>query len=391
MKNYKRLGLLLMCLSGLAVAVPASAESGAAPSYTLTADDADLDLAPDVIREGDPTNLGGWANGNSVGFYFVVDEAGLYTVSVEYSKEDAYEPYALVRLETGETDLDNVMFPATGSDWSVYETLTLDEPMMFYDSGYLWIEPGSSQSDSHLINLRSVTITREGDTDEDSSSDDPIKILYYDASLFPLMFTGSSQWSEFCEYNESEDITEYCADLLYGFELLGADTSAASGEELADFIAEAYDIGYSMSIFDLAAYYLDMDPTVYREEVLTILNQTLTDKVDEYEEFQYFLDGRLPDAAMTFKDDWYGDTTDDERIALADAVLYLFQVAEFETGDYNGNTLAQAINDLYDQDAGDSMLSLAVSVCGIDSTAVYDLIDCLDDIMYEYYYDTYES
>ena len=57
-----------------------------------------------------------------------------------------------------------------------------------------------------------------------------------------------------------------------------------------------------------------------------------------------------------YKDGWYGDRTDDERIALADQILNVLETADVDTKGYTGNTLAQAINDLYDQDAGDSVL-----------------------------------
>ena len=58
---------------------------------------------------------------------------------------------------------------------------------------------------------------------------------------------------------------------------------------------------------------------------------------------------------LMYKDGWYGDRTDDERIALADQILNVLETADVDTKGYTGNTLAQAINDLYDQDAGDSI------------------------------------
>ena len=81
-----------------------------------------------------------------------------------------------------------------------------------------------------------------------------------------------------------------------------------------------------------------------------------------------------------YKNDWYGDRTDDERIALADRLLEAFRAMQLETGDYNGNTLAQEINDKYDLDAGDSVLYLALECCGAEEFFL-NVINAVDNMV----------
>ena len=85
---------------------------------------------------------------------------------------------------------------------------------------------------------------------------------------------------------------------------------------------------------------------------------------------------------LMYKDGWYGDRTDDERIALADQIL---ETADVDTKGYTGNTLAQAINDLYDQDAGDSVLCLAFDILGegeLYITVLESILSPLQNVVY---------
>ncbi len=230
------------------------------------------------------------------------------------------------------------------------------------------------------VSAESEEATSYAMTDEDASA---LQTLY-ESYLLPTMFYGESIWDASMA---EADPAEAGGDMLSLFESLGVDVSAATAEELAEFIDYGYEVGFSNSIFDLAAYYLEVDPYYYRDIVSNLLNYQLSAYAGENEEYQMALDGRLAEAAMTFKDDWYGDTTDDERIALADAILALLQSGELDTGDYTGNTLAQSINDLYDQDNGNSMLFLAISVCGLDEEIAIDLTEYLTSVVDDYYYD----
>ena len=89
--------------------------------------------------------------------------------------------------------------------------------------------------------------------------------------------------------------------------------------------------------------------------------------------------------ALMYKNDWYGDRTDDEMIALAEQILEVLENAGEDTGGYTGNTLAQAINDLYDQDAGDSVLYLAFDLLGggeLYITVLESIISGLQSVAY---------
>ena len=88
---------------------------------------------------------------------------------------------------------------------------------------------------------------------------------------------------------------------------------------------------------------------------------------------------------LRYKDGWYGDRTDDERIALADQILNVLETADVDTKGYTGNTLAQAINDLYDQDAGDSVLCLAFDILGegeLYITVLESILSPLQNVVY---------
>ena len=85
---------------------------------------------------------------------------------------------------------------------------------------------------------------------------------------------------------------------------------------------------------------------------------------------------------LMYKDGWYGDRTDDERIALADQILNVLETADVDT---KGYTLAQAINDLYDQDAGDSVLCLAFDILGegeLYITVLESILSPLQNVVY---------
>ena len=72
---------------------------------------------------------------------------------------------------------------------------------------------------------------------------------------------------------------------------------------------------------------------------------------------------------LMYKDGWYGDRTDDERIALADQILNVLETAGVDTKGYTGNTLAQAINDLYEE--GELYITVLESILSPLQNVVY--------------------
>lgn len=116
----------------------------------------------------------------------------------------------------------------------------------------------------------------------------------------------------------------------------------------------------------------------YGEAVQKVFHrQAVTTENTEY----LLLDvGDFPKTALMYKYDWYGDQTDDDRIALADSVLEILETADVATCGYNGNTMAQALNDLYDEDAGDSVLYLILDTLGeteLYPSVVNSIVSCI--------------
>lgn len=72
------------------------------------------------------------------------------------------------------------------------------------------------------------------------------------------------------------------------------------------------------------------------------------------------------DAVASFdslrENDWYGTTTDDERIDMAWDLLHVFRYAGYPVGGITANTFAQAMNDYYDQDKSLSVWEVALVV-----------------------------
>ena len=60
--------------------------------------------------------------------------------------------------------------------------------------------------------------------------------------------------------------------------------------------------------------------------------------------------------------DWYGDTTDDERIYMAWELLHVFRYAGYPVGSMAANDFAQAMNDYYDLFGIDTVWEVALSV-----------------------------
>ncbi len=142
--------------------------------FTLYTQHALFDLAPDAIIEPEypPYNIGGWKSHNKVVFPVVIDQAGMYAISLDYSKQDfdgstaPLEVYAVQSLEDAApqgmpSDASRVTttLPMTGSDWSTYtqtEVGTLELPK---GKVFLIFADTQSKPRQYVMNLRAVTLS----------------------------------------------------------------------------------------------------------------------------------------------------------------------------------------------------------------------------------------
>ena len=162
---------------------------------------------------------------------------------------------------------------------------------------------------------------------------------------------------------ESEGNKESASEMLLEFfSAEGIIEEGYTPEDIQNLIDGAYEFGFSSDVLRLSMDMLYEETQSYGEAVQKVFHrQALTSEDAEY----LLLDvGDFPEAALMYKNDWYGDRTDDERIALADSILEILETADVDTCGYDGNTMAQALNDLYDEDAGDSVLYLILDTLG---------------------------
>lgn len=199
-----------------------------------------------------------------------------------------------------------------------------------------------------------------------------------ESEVLAYLFIGESFWED---EEELGDIREEASELMLEFmENQGIETEEITSEELIEVIDYAYEIGYSSDILSISLDMLGEDSQSYRDAVLEEFHRQATDSQDE--DYLLLETGCFPEAALMYKNDWYGDRTDDERIELADSILEVLASADVETDEYNGNTLAQALNDLYDQDAGDSVLYLVFDILEEQElyiSAVESILSCLEE------------
>lgn len=196
--------------------------------------------------------------------------------------------------------------------------------------------------------------------------------------VLEYLFIGESFWEDEEVYEEfKEESSELILDFLIN---QGIDTEETTPEDLIELIDFAYEIGYSSDILSISLDFMGGDSQSYREALQKEFHRKAMESEDE--EYLLLETGRFPEAAVMYKDDWYGDRTDDERIELADSILEVLELADVETDGYNGNTLAQALNDLYDQDAGDSVLYLVFDVLeeqDLYISVVESILFCLEE------------
>lgn len=180
-----------------------------------------------------------------------------------------------------------------------------------------------------------------------------------DYEILEYMFIGKSLWEEQAEGGMKELASEAMLDFISTEGLI---EEAYTPEDIENLIDEAYAYGFSSDIFRLTMDMLYIESQSYVDALQEVFHQQAL--ASEEEEYQMMDEGEVTRAALMYKNDWYGDRTDDERIALADSILGVLEYAEVDTLGYDGNTMAQALNDLYDEDAGDSVLYLILDILG---------------------------
>ena len=137
-------------------------EEESAPTYELSAEDADLSDAPDLILEPDtpPHNLGGWLQqGNNVAaFHFTVEVDGLYAAKLWCSREISGSALVLLDAGDGEGRKTTVHVPNTGT-WSTYGKYDAATPLRIpAGKATLRVMTADPSRGSYLINLRSIQL-----------------------------------------------------------------------------------------------------------------------------------------------------------------------------------------------------------------------------------------
>lgn len=107
--------------------------------------------------------------------------------------------------------------------------------------------------------------------------------------------------------------------------------------------------------------YFDWDK---EESVWTVALIVLADTLTETGHDAY-----LPEMNASYYDtldvsNWYGTTTDDERIAMARDLLNILRTLCYPIAGIEDHELAQAMNDHYDQDTSQSIFQAAIEVLG---------------------------
>lgn len=201
--------------------------------------------------------------------------------------------------------------------------------------------------------MEEVTEEASQETERELTEEEQIIEKLYDGDILETAFIGKSFWYDEENFEGMrEDLPQVLADYYQENEL--------DAETLRDLLDTAYESGVSASTLEIAALLFDDDYDSYRDAILTVFREQALESEDE--DALLLAANDYPEMTLMYKDGWYGDRTDDERIALADQILNVLETAGVDTKGYTGNTLAQAINDLYDQDAGDSVLCLAFDI-----------------------------
>ena len=231
------------------------------------------------------------------------------------------------------------------------------------------------------ISLAPERVEEENETERERTEEEKLIEKMCDTDILETAFIGKSFWNDEKNF---EDIKEDLPQILLDYyESEGVDPEEMDAETLRELIDTAYESGISANTLELASVCFGDDYEIYREAILHVFEQQAMENLDE--EALLLVDAEYPEMALMYKNDWYGDRTDDERIALAEQILEVLENAGEDTGGYTGNTLAQAINDLYDQEAGDCVLYLAFDLLGggeLYITVLESIISGLQSVAY---------
>ncbi len=138
--------------------------------FTLYTQHAIFPLALDAIIEPQypPYNIGGWKSHNKVVFPVVIDQAGEYAISLDYSKQDfdgSTAPLEVYAVQNLEDDAPNdarhctATLPMTGNDWSTYTQMEVGTLELPKGKVFLVFADTKSIPGQYVMNLRAVTLS----------------------------------------------------------------------------------------------------------------------------------------------------------------------------------------------------------------------------------------
>lgn len=179
-----------------------------------------------------------------------------------------------------------------------------------------------------------------------------------DYSILECMFIGKSIWDDGTEYG---DIKENTSEMLVSFFTEAGGNETLTAEEIRELIDYSYEYGFSSDIFSILLDVYGDGSATYQEAVKNVFHQQAI-KSKDLDSLLLEI-GNFPEAAFTYKDNWYAGT-DGDRIAMVDSVLEILESADVETFGYDGALMAQQLNDYYDENAGDSVLYLILDILG---------------------------
>lgn len=161
----------VLCALALILGVSLSGCGEKTVSIELTAENADLSMAPDIVLEPDkaPYNLGGWRQTDIASWEVEIPEDGTYDINILYSRPGGdWGDMAGVVALVGEEDSTPLSFMAkptgaNGDDWSKYEVNDSCGLTLTKGTYTLYLMPDEENTDpssmtDHFINLRSVTL-----------------------------------------------------------------------------------------------------------------------------------------------------------------------------------------------------------------------------------------
>ncbi len=140
-----------------------------AVSIVLYPKDALLEFSSGVIVEPHyaPYNLGGWRSGVPVIFGLNLEKAGIYEVSLNYSKPERDGTGKYLHIY-GFNDLNNMnlsnkkpleaILQRTGNDWSNYVYASLGEIALDKGQIYLYLRSKTPEMDKYTMNLRDIRL-----------------------------------------------------------------------------------------------------------------------------------------------------------------------------------------------------------------------------------------